>query len=105
MTDRQLWVERTYGPSWDDRPVMAGVVRSRTAASWQRNSQKAPVPQRRLRGSPDARFGSKLLCRQRRQETFILHKLMSGRMLVEAEVAAKRAFRHPAATKVEPTIR
>lgn len=40
---------------------MAGVVRSRTAASWQRNSQKGPVPQRRLRGSPDARFGSKPL--------------------------------------------
>ena len=43
---------------WSERQVMAGVVRSRTAASWQRNSQKGPVPQRRLRGSPDARFGS-----------------------------------------------
>lgn len=26
-----------------DRPLLAGVVRSRTAASWQRNSQKTPV--------------------------------------------------------------
>ena len=40
------------------RPLVAGVVGSPTAASWQRNSQKATVPQRRLRGSPDARFGS-----------------------------------------------
>ena len=41
-----------------ERRVVAGVVRSRTAASWQRNSQTCLVPQRRLQGSPDARFGS-----------------------------------------------
>ncbi len=28
---------------WAQRRLMAGVVRSRTAASWQRNSQKPPV--------------------------------------------------------------
>ena len=48
---RQLYLQA-------ERRVVAGCVRSRTAASWQRNSQKGPVPQRRLRGSPDARFGS-----------------------------------------------
>ena len=49
--ERQLYLQA-------ERRVVAGVVRSRTAASWQRNSQKATVPQRRLRGSPDARLGS-----------------------------------------------
>ena len=48
------------GPIADARKcqLLAGVVRSRTAASWQRSSRRAPVPQRRLQGSPDARFGS-----------------------------------------------
>ena len=42
----------------EDGQLMAGVVRSRTASSWQRNSQKATVPQRRLQGSSDAHSGS-----------------------------------------------
>ena len=60
----EIGVQHTFPQKWplsgsvDDRPQMAGVVRSRTAASWQRNSQKATVPQRRLRGSLDARSGS-----------------------------------------------
>ena len=48
------------GKSWPDlqRPVMAGCVRSRTAASEQRNSWNPWVPDRQLCGSRNDRSGS-----------------------------------------------
>lgn len=41
-----------------ERPVVAGCVRSRTAGSWRRNSQKPSMHERQLQGNPDDSLGS-----------------------------------------------
>jgi len=48
-----------------DRRLMAGCVRSRTAASGQRNTRKPRAPERQLQGSPDDRLGSGRLIGER----------------------------------------